>query len=399
VDVEVMLQVVKAALGEILGLTIRREGNVIVLDGDIANRNDGLRIERQIKMNGTVILDLTNRTYYANDLEMVKKELEAGKYALETAATMNKDGEMVLMVRGTVQSEAQKTAALAVCKRFFDEELIVDQIVIVAPQVEVDVDVYTIDLTKLRSVGTNTMLNKITDTYSTGWVWQTFAGNNTITTQYPEIGSGAFEDEHINALIQDQVVSKVSRQHASVRSGSTASIEDVIEKNVQVQGSLGGTASLESVSAGRKLEITPTVQDAGKFETNVTVEMSEWLGANSLDTSKRKTNSVFVSETNERVVLGGSKLFNGGDTQQRTPFLGRIPLINLLFRASDRTFGEVLSVYTMTLRLPNTFKATDEALSVPAIGDMERAKSGVEKEEKFVDWNRDLLEDWHVRWE
>ncbi len=404
VNIENTLTIVKAALGEIVGLSIRKEGNIIVLEGDVVSRNDGLRVDKQIGFFRGVILDLTSRSYLANDLVLLRQELKNSNLGeLETQAELGRDGEQQIIIRGSVTSVDQKEEAIATADKFFPGH-VVDQVQVDHPLIEVDVEVYSIDYNKAHAIGTNDLLGQITDTRVTPLAIQTgpiplhpntgSSPSSRVIGSYPVItfAAGGIRQKVV-ANITDGVITNVSKQHASVRSGLTAQIDNVTDAYVLVAGGLAAT--LEKVTVGQSLSISPTVLKDGMFSTTVAIELSENTGSTAADipisVAKRKMESDYISAIDERIVLGGVEKQNANGGENRTPLLGRIPVVNLFFRAKTNNYNETVQVYFMTLRLPNAFDADDDAQSKPAVEQRDVIKDGVAKQKRTLDRR--------IRWE
>lgn len=405
-DVEDVLRIAKEALGGIVGLSVRKEGNVVVLEGNVIDRNDGKRIDRQIEFHSNAILDLTERVYLQNDLTLLRDELASSNYSdVEAKTQIARDGQRVLLIRGTVASDFQRESVIGIASKFFEEENIIDQVKVVAPQIEVDVEVYTIDLTRSRSTGTNSMLAQFTSTDSTGWLIQggpkariigsgdAPIGGNIRVFEYPQFTTGAFEDEFINALITDNLVTNIAKQHAAVRSGQKAVIENSRDTYVRVATLM--VTDLKEVTSGQIMEIQPTILETGQYETAVSMELSQLVeptaDAEALAVAKRKVQTTYVSEEGEKVVLGGTKFRRGSDSEDGTPILRHIPIVNLLFRAKTRQEADVMQIYFMTLRNPNAFPAEDARMSEPAREQRDSIREEMEKNKGKLDfwlkWN------------
>ncbi|MFW5870167.1 MAG: pilus assembly protein N-terminal domain-containing protein [Candidatus Sumerlaeota bacterium] len=312
-DIEETLRTVRGALGGILGLVIRQEGNVIVLEGEITNRADAMRLDRQKEFFGKQLIDLTER-----------------------------------------------------------EEI---------PQIEVDVEVYTIDMADAKAIGDNSLLEQITTVASSGWSFQTGPDS---TVSYPQIDVGSFETK-IRALVTDSSGTNVSKQHASVRAGQTATIRNTQTEYIPIAGGLAAT--LEEIEVGQILNIKPNFTNNNRFETTVDIELSE-IGTSSsgnVTAARRQINSTYISSPNEKVVLGGTTRQSTTNTEGGTPFLRHIPILGkLLFQRKVGNQSEIAQIFFMTLRAPNTFEADDERQSEKAIEQRERVKSGAEKDNEYT---------------
>jgi Flp pilus assembly secretin CpaC len=318
-NVEETMRTVRGALGGILGLVIRQEGNVIVLEGEITNRADSMRVDRQLQFFGDKIIDLTER-----------------------------------------------------------QEV---------PQIEVDVEIYTIDMNKAKAIGDNSLLEQITTVASSGWSFQTGPGGS---TGYPQITAGSFEVK-LRALVTDSSGTNVSKQHASVRAGESASIKNTQTEYVPVAGV--NTGSLEEIEVGQILKIQPKFTNNDRFETKVDIELSE-LGTSSggnVTAARRTVNSTYISSQNEKVVLGGTTRESTVMTEEGTPFLRHIPIIGkLFFRRKTSSKSEIVQIFFMTLRAPYTFDAQDKRQSDKANEIIEKTGKRAEEENNYTEPKKGL---------
>ncbi len=384
-DVEVIQKTVDAALGGIIGLLISREGDVIVLEGKISDRDDGKRIDRQITRNGEAILDLTARSYMAQDLDRLKKQLrESGYPNIDAQVEMGDEGKDVLILRGIVFSDKQKDNVLLMSGKFFSDERTVEHIEVDRPQVEVDVEALAFDLSKTRQIGSNNLLKQISTFSSTGWTFQTGPGG---ATTYPNLSVGAFTVD-LRAIHDVGGVTNIMKQHASVRSGETARIENVTDHKIKVESAFD--SKLESVKVGQILEVTPTVQENGSFETLVKVEVSELAGAAStvedaaLAVKSKNISTTFISNKDEKVVLGGSLGTMTKEVINKTPILGSIPIINIFFKRKDNEVVETTNVFFMTLRAPTVEAATGDSMGSGAKDAEAMIKDKSGEQETFI---------------
>ena len=392
VSVEAIYSRVQSALSSVIGLHINKEGNVVVLEGDIISRNDGRKIDRQKKLYGDTILDLTNRTYMRKNLERLQEELNQSHHTnIKTTTQIGEDGEEVLVLRGKVFSEKQKKQVLNLARNFFDPERIVESLQVDRPQIEVDMEIYTLDKSKLSELGSNDLFHQLATMSSTPWKFLTGPTDGSSVQQYPEITVGEVESATLKALNESGAVINQSTQHVSVRSGETANINNVTEQIFKVEGAYD--AKLEEITVGQILEISPVVLDTGRFETNINGELSELVEKEesnediALAVARRNIQTNFISGLDETVILGGGKILTTVENEERTPLLGHIPVINLLFKHNKKDTKEAINVFFMTLRSPTIREAVGEAQSRKAVEQKnmieEKAKTYNENHEKF----------------
>jgi len=386
IDMEAAFKAIKAALGSIVGLQINKEGDTIVMQGKIVSRDDGKRIDVQREKYGATLMDLTDRVYLAQDMKQFIEQLHAGGYAkVNGDLKMDDKGQKTLDLRGAVYSETQKQSVLDLAQKYFDKSRIVDDIKIDNPLIEVDVEVYSFDLRKARNVGSNNVLGQASKFSSTGWTFQTGPGS---VTEYPKLAVGAFTAD-IRALHEVGAVTNEVRQHASVRSGETAKIQNVTDLKLKIESAFD--AKLESVKVGQILEITPTVLENGRFNTKVKMTSSDLAGeaqtvkSAALSIKESTYEGTYVSATDEVVVLGGGTQVTTKETINKTPILGSIPLINHFFKAKGNEKIESTTVFFMTLRTPTVEAAEGKSFGAGAKGEKEETLKESGKEKEFIE--------------
>ena len=386
VNSEFAIQTVRAALGSIVGLVIQKQGETISLEGKILNRDDGKRIDRQKKQFGNTLLDLTDRAYMNEDLENLARQFkESNCPFIKADVDMGQDAQKVLILRGSVVSDEQLDTVMGLAQKYFDKDRIINNVSVNRPQVEVDVEVVTFDLKKARQVGSNTLLGQITNFSSTGWSINTGPGGS---TTYPTLSFGAFST-NIQALHNAGAVTNQMKQHASVRSGETAHIENVTDQKIKVSGAFD--AKLETVKVGQILDITPVVLESGHFSTKVKVSISDLAGAEettkdaALAVNTASYEGVFSSGTDEVVVLGGGTRITTKQVISKTPILGSIPIINVFFKSKHNENTEGTSVFFMTLRAPTTEAAKGSSFGSNAQAQKEDINTKAEEKRQFLD--------------
>jgi Flp pilus assembly secretin CpaC len=408
VDIENLVKTLKAALGGIVGLQISQEGNIAVLQGDVMERNDGIRIDRQRQMHGGGILDLTRRAYLREGLQMLRDELAGGPYAgMYTDTQLNRMGDEVLVLRGTVFSEAQRTQLMGIAQRFFDDGRIVEQVIVDHPPVEIDIEVYSFDLGRLRSLGNNTLLRQISTLTSDGWTFQTGPrfdsgmpdGDDPTDTglgpdilkhtlTYPTAILAPGVSQFLDAVNAVNSGANISKQHASVRSGQTATIKNITEENIIIESAFD--SQLEQVTYGQTMEITPVLVNNDRFETGINIELSNLVGVTETSDSsapivgRRSLSSSFVTGQRETVILGGNKLVTSIDSESGTPFLAHIPIVNWFFRDKFNTNDETVQVFLMTLFTPTTFAARENAQSLDGESIKNRTEDQAGENKEFL---------------
>ena len=140
----------------------------------------------------------------------------------------------------------------------------------------------------------------------------------------------------IDFLVSHQKAQILSRPYLSVRSGQEANVEIVNDQYVAVGATSDGVniTSQGDITAGVRLEITPTVQADDIVRIEMTVEdlSFEPVGGNNILTEReRKTARTSVSVPDGRaVVIGGLNQRRLTSSNAGIPWLRGVPVLNLL---------------------------------------------------------------------
>ena len=99
--------------------------------------------------------------------------------------------------------------------------------------------------------------------------------------------------------------------------------------------------TIERKEVGLSLKITPQINDGGTIQLDIAQEISSVQttvvqGAADLITDKRTINTKVLVDDGQIMVLGGLIRTDEGDTYDRVPILGDIPLIGLAFRKKTK---------------------------------------------------------------
>jgi pilus assembly protein CpaC len=90
---------------------------------------------------------------------------------------------------------------------------------------------------------------------------------------------------------------------------------------------------------GIKLDIAPEVTATGKIKTQLSAEVSNLDPAVSVNgvpgILTRRTDSVFLADDNDTLVLSGLMSHERSRSESQTPAMGDLPVIGQLFRSRD----------------------------------------------------------------
>ncbi|CAM3774977.1 Putative type II secretion system protein D precursor [Vibrio aerogenes CECT 7868] len=218
----------------------------------------------------------------------------------------------------------------------------------------------------------------LTDAYNLGLDW-TDNGNSSDVTGSSSVTpsdassylslTGLFGDftAKFNALLSNGKVQVLSSPKILALDGESASIN--IGQQIQViTGSVTGTDSDSTVtntysyvSTGVQLDITPSINESGLVQLDISQEVST-AGESSSGSPPINTRSLqtsFLADTGETVYIGGLIKTRNEDTEQKVPVLGDIPLLGNLFKYKSQAQS---STELLLLITPYVIKSQEEAL-------------------------------------
>jgi type IV pilus assembly protein PilQ len=158
-------------------------------------------------------------------------------------------------------------------------------------------------------------------------------------------------------IVANPRVTALNNRPAQIESGSQIPVV-----TPQTGQGSGGTVIFTTtyISVPLRLSVTPQITDAGTVILRITAEnnsvnlsLTNSLGTPGIDT-QRMTTEVLVPDGGTTIV-GGVLADSEGETQNRTPGLGGLPVIGNLFkrRATNRTTNELLFFITPRIYRPD----------------------------------------------
>jgi len=171
-------------------------------------------------------------------------------------------------------------------------------------------------------------------------------------------------DKVLNFLMDEGYVSQIKRQTVTTRNGKPGEVQFGSTVIVPIESSVGG-ASAETVETGDIVKVTPSFVSADRVTMSFHGEVSavSTIARSGLVSISKNAVAVEVeSPLNASVVLGTS--FSKGSVSSRggTPFLRRIPIVNLLFGRKAKHGAESYAGFMVTPRLQKS-KATSSGSS------------------------------------
>jgi len=157
----------------------------------------------------------------------------------------------------------------------------------------------------------------------------------------------------LDALVQEGKAKILSRPKLACQSGKEAELLVGGEKPIfttQVISGGGAGTEVEYKEFGIKLKIKPTVSEDKKIKLALNVEVSEvgtaeFIGpteertAQAYPLSKRNASTELTLNDGQTMAIGGLIKQKSEEDVRKTPFLGDIPILGLLFRKTERKTG------------------------------------------------------------
>jgi len=235
----------------------------------------------------------------------------------------------------------------------------------VEPQsLEIEATIIDINTDRLRELGINWRWNDDNDAVLFG------RGDESDLRLYPNVeitpsGRGGFismvlgDDKNfvarINALETEGAARVVSRPQVLTLSNVEAIFDTSSTFYVRVAGR--DEVDLYNVSAGTSLRVTPHVFKDDKqvrIKLLVTVEDGN-LSTKSVDgipiVDRSAINTQALINAGESLLIGGMMRETTGETEEKVPFLGDIPLLGLLFKSKTKNNAHIERMFLISPRL------------------------------------------------
>ncbi|MEO0500369.1 MAG: type II and III secretion system protein family protein [Pseudomonadota bacterium] len=382
----------------------RKVADIFVVNPAVADVQ--VKSERQIYIYGQgagetslYATDSSGRTIYSaavrvaenvdNVREMLRLSLPDSDIQVKTMSNM-------VLLNGTVKNPRDIAAATRYLELLMGDDLvIVNQLEAAVPaQVNLKVQFAEVSRDILKTFGVN-----LTALGDEGFLFGFFRGRpeaidigepaadalgnlvRTITFTPPGIGTGLGLFDRfggtdvggfIDALEQDGLITLLAEPNLTALSGETASFLAGGEFPIAVSDGDGGI-SVEFKQFGVGLAFTPTVIDDNRISMRVRPEVSELseAGAIRLDSISIPALSVRRAETSvelgsgQSFVLGGLVRNSFTTSQEKTPFLGDIPILGALFKSDSFRRNESELVIIIT---PYLVKPVNGRLALPTDG-------------------------------
>lgn len=401
---------VEALLSYMIGVQVEQAAENLVLKGEVLEATDRARLDKIIELYPELIDFTTNKFQQVEEdrlRDLILADLENEKLMTIRVEIKNVRGEFKALLRGVAYTDEARNRAEEIAKLYYDN--VINLIQLEKPVIEMDVIIATLDMNRVKQLGTNDAFSQATSFALTGYLNSNFGRDSFFKLDADNRGQNAGEqrpDEpelsiaptisiapsgvstFIRAVRNTSAAVFYSEQHQAVLSGETASFRD--GGTIFVPTVTANTTGVEEVTFGFQVNITPEQKEDGLIKNTIEVNNSTPVqidaaqGAIALD--EYLTSSVVECRSDETIVLSGIDSNQLVHSESKTPFLNRIPLVNLFFRARDKQGTESRSLILITPTSANIMRETRQPFSA----DTARLRTFIKEESPY--WERDL--DW-----
>ena len=314
---------IQALTAGIEGLLVHTVGDKVVLDGKLLTARDKERVDLIAKAYPQVLnlstLDLEGHQDIVS--EEIRHRVGSRDLVVQTAG-----GRAVL--RGTVPTEADKTAAAQMAQAYYKE--IVNELQVAPDMVEVEATFAHIQASDLKKEGQNLPADLsalLSGTAGTG--------------QSPVYSASAKVPLLIEALKAQGKATVLAAPHLSTVSGTEASFHSGGEQGIRVSGT--GVADVKFKKYGLLLKVKPLLLSDGRVRTSLSIEVSapvEGAAGGEPAFTTFTTESEVVCAEGEAVVVSGLLESLKSKFREKTPILGSIPVLKAFFSTERESTEE-----------------------------------------------------------
>lgn len=331
------------------GISVYEANKRVVLDGRIASLSDIERIKKITDAFGDQILDLTRLdTGASNDLIADFIRRNAGVDSLDITIL----GDTAYL-RGAVPNEAARSNVLALAHTQIAN--VMDLLEVRETMIETEVLFIRAEKSKGRSWGKNLFDGSDVVQLQAGLDGSQDYAQNTWSPAAIGISWSASIAPVLNALVNAGKAEVVARPRIGTRLGQKGRFLSGGEMFYKVSGEVSG--NLESVEYGIDLTVIPVYLANNTICNTLTMTLSfpvTQAGTSDLSLDKYTIESTIVCEVGQSVVISGIAEQIANEQTSRTPILGSIPVVRLLFSDSTRSFknSEIIAIITPRIMNP-----------------------------------------------
>jgi Flp pilus assembly secretin CpaC len=319
----------KELLSDVRGLEIKTVGSKVIFDGKISTPGDMEKIKKVQAAYPGAVIDLTSfdpaGMSDALKFAVLKDLREAGLQSVNVEV----NGDIVVL-QGIVPSEGDITNAVETAK--LRSPNVKSLLRVQEVMIETDLQFVEVDRDTGSSFGENLFNNNIVFTPS-------FSAAN---RGLPGLSLGATATYKINSVLSSVNCKNVYQEHISGASGQEVAFKQ------------GGTLYIPPnapVPFGVIVKIKPTLLGGGQILSDVSVEVSTAVGLQGQITTREfRTSTSVMCRIGDTVVLSGFAQALGSANTDKSPILGDIPLLNLLFGSKSKSKAHKDAILLLTPR-------------------------------------------------
>jgi Flp pilus assembly secretin CpaC len=319
----------KELLADVAPLKIKTVGNKIIFEGKIKTQADLEKLKRVQAAYPGAVIDLTvfDPAEMAETLKTtVLKDLRG--VGLEWV-TVEVNGDTVVL-HGMVSSDADLTNAIETAK--LRTPNVKSLLRVQELMIETDVQFVEVDHDSGSSFGQNLFDKGIVLAPSAS------LGNS----GRPGLSLGATATYNINTALTAANSKSIYQEHISGASGQEVAFK---------QGGTVYSPGLTPVPFGVVVKVKPTLLGTDGILSDVQVEISTAVSFQGQVTTREfKTSTSVMSRVGDTVVLSGFEEALGTGSSDKTPILGNVPLLNLLFGHKSKSKIQKDAVLLLTPR-------------------------------------------------
>ncbi len=328
-ELQATMEQMKELLSDVSGLGIKIVGSKVIFEGKIKTPADQEKIKKVQAAYPGAVIDLTAfdpAEMSAALRTAVLKDLHAGGL---DSVTVEVTGDTVVL-DGVVSTDADTNRAVETAK--LRSPNVKSMLRVQEVMIETDLQFVEVDSETGSSIGQNLFNNNIILTPS-------FAAAN---NGRPGLNLGATATYKINTTLTAENSKCIYRENISGASG------------LEVAFKQGGTVYVPSVAPvpfGVIVKVKPTLLGNGGILSDVSVEVSTAVSFQGQVTTREfRTSTAVMSRIGDTVVLSGFAEALGTGNSDKTPILGDIPLLNLLFSSKSKAKRHKDAILLLTPR-------------------------------------------------
>jgi Flp pilus assembly secretin CpaC len=329
-------------LANVPGLEIKPIGTRVCLEGKVRTQNDLEKIKKvEAAFAGAIINLVTFDTVEVAEAltTVVQKDLKALGF---DSVNVQPAGDGVVL-DGVVPSDTDMTNVIE--RTRLRTPNVKSFLRVQQKMIETDVQFVEMSRDNGHSFGQNIFDNNIVLAPSFAAASRGLPGLNlTATATYK-----------INTVLEARNCRTLYQEHVSGESGQKVAFK---------QGGTLYSPGLPPIPYGVIIQVTPTLMGNDKILSDVSIEISTPLATpGPVTTREYKTATAIISKVGETVVLSGFQQALGTTSSDKTPILGDVPLLNLLFGNKSKSKGRKEAVLLLTPRPCKASPATGPAFS------------------------------------